>query len=152
MGLLEGINVNEGRGTQHPFKIFGTPWINADKIHKEFENLKLPGLIVRPKSFQPWSGIYRDENCHGLQLKISDASSFRPVRTGIELIQLIASLYPEYCEERSYKTRANPTGRRHLDKLTGVYNSFEKIKNKEMSNLQQDVSGWKKIISPHLLY
>jgi hypothetical protein len=74
------------------------------------------------------------------------------VRTGIELIQLIASLYPEYCEERSYKTRANPTGSRHLDKLTGVYNSFEKIKNNEMTDLQQDVSGWKKIIRPYLLY
>jgi uncharacterized protein YbbC (DUF1343 family) len=152
MGLLEGINVNEGRGTEHPFKIFGAPWINADKIQKEFENLNLPGLIVRPHSYQPWSGTYRDENCYGLQLKISDASSFRPVRAGIELIQLIASLYPEYCKERSYKTRANPTGNKHLDKLTGVYNSFEKIKNKEMTGLRQDVSGWKKVISPYLLY
>jgi uncharacterized protein YbbC (DUF1343 family) len=126
MGLLEGINVNEGRGTEHPFKIFGTPWINADKIRKEFENLKLPGVMVRPHAYRPWSATYRDENCYGLQLKISDASSFRPVRTGIELIQLIASLYPEYCKERSYKTRANPTGNSHLDKLTGVYNFLKR--------------------------
>ena len=31
MGLLEGINVNEGRGTEYPFKILGAPWINADR-------------------------------------------------------------------------------------------------------------------------
>jgi hypothetical protein len=36
--------------------------------------------------------------------------------------------------------------------LTGVDNSFEKIRNKEMSEFSQDVSEWKKIISPYLLY
>src|SRR6187402_939289 len=32
MGLLEGINVNEGRGTAHPFTQFGAPWINAEEL------------------------------------------------------------------------------------------------------------------------
>ena len=122
------------------------------QIHEAFENLNLPGVIADPYSYEPGSGIYCNEKCHGLQLKIADISSFRPVRTGLELINLIASLYPGYCKERSYKTRANPTGERHLDKLTGIYHSFEKIKNKELTDLRQDVSGWKEIIRPYLLY
>ena len=152
MGLHEGINVNEGRGTSSPFKTFGAPWINAGQMHKEFEKLKLPGITGRPYSYEPGDGLYHNEKCYGLELKISDASSFRPVRTGLELIKLIASLYPAHCEERLYKTRANPAGERHLDKLTGVDNSFEKIRNKEMSEFSQDVSEWKKIISLYLLY
>jgi uncharacterized protein YbbC (DUF1343 family) len=152
MGLLEGINVNEGRGTDHPFKIFGAPWINADQIHEEFENLKLPGIITHPYSYEPRFGISCNEKCHGLQLKVTDISSFRPARTGIELVNLIASLYPGNCKERLYKTRANPTGERHLDKLTGIYTSFEKIKNKELIDFRWDMAAWKEIINPYLLY
>jgi uncharacterized protein YbbC (DUF1343 family) len=152
MGLLEGINVNEGRGTDHPFKIFGAPWINADQIHEEFENLKLPGVIAHPYSYEPGLSIYGNEQCHGLQLKVTDISSFRPVRIGLELVNLIASLYPGNCKERLYKTRANPTGERHLDKLTGISTSFEKIKNKELIDFRQDMSAWKEVINPYLLY
>jgi len=151
-GLLEGINVNEGRGTSYPFKTVGSPWINADQIREEFESRKLPGIIGQPYSYQPMSGLYSNEKCYGLRFYISDISSFRPVRTGLELINLITSLFPDHCREREYKTRANPTGERHLDKLTGVDNSFEKIRNKEMSEFSQDVSEWKKIISLYLLY
>jgi uncharacterized protein YbbC (DUF1343 family) len=81
-----------------------------------------------------------------------DAPSFHPVRMGLALIKLIASLYPEYCKERLYDTRANPIGTRHLDKLTGVSNSFEKITNTEMTDLYHDMTRWKKSIRPYVLY
>ena len=32
MGLLEGINVNEGRGTNQPFNCCGAPWINENDL------------------------------------------------------------------------------------------------------------------------
>jgi len=152
MGLMEGINVNEGRGTNGPFKILGAPWVNPDQMHDAFKGLKLPGVKARPYSYEPAAGLYSHEKCHGLQLNITDASSFRPVRMGLKLINIIALLYPGHCKERFYKTRANPTGARHLDKLTGVYDSFEKIKNDQMADLHQDVSNWKEMINPYLLY
>ena len=152
MGLLEGINVNEGRGTNDPFKIFGAPWIDANQIHHAFDNLKLPGVITHPLSYEPVSGLYSNEKCHGLRVEISDPFSFRPVRMGLELIKLISSLYPEHCKERYYKTRANPTGEKHLDKLTGVSNSFERLKRLELIDPALDASGWEEIIKPYLLY
>jgi len=152
MGLLEGINVNEGRGTSDPFKTVGSPWINADQISEEFESRRLPGIISQPYSYQPMSGLYSNEKCYGLRFYISDISSFRPVRTGLELIKLITSLFPDHCQEREYKTRANPTGERHLDKLTGIYHSFEKVKNIDMTGLTQDIPAWKDVIHPSLLY
>jgi uncharacterized protein YbbC (DUF1343 family) len=152
MGLLEGINVNEGRGTNDPFKILGAPWIDADQLHEEFEKLTLPGITTHPCSYEPGSGLYHKEKCYGFQLEITDRSSFRPVRTGLALIKLIASLYPGRCKERLYKTRANPTGDRHLDKLTGIYDSFERIKNLGMTDPNRDASEWNKLIGPYLLY
>jgi len=152
MGLLEGINVNEGRGTNDPFKIFGAPWINADQLHEAFENLKLPGIVTHAYSYEPRLGLYYNEKCYGLHLDVSDSSSFRPVRTGLELIKLIASLYPERCKERFYKTGVNPTGEQHLDRLTGLYNSFERIRSQEVTGPGLNAAEWKEIILPYSLY
>jgi len=152
MGFLEGINVNEGRSTELPFKIFGAPWINASQIQKAFESLQLPGIISQPHSYKPSLGIYIDEYCQGLQLAVTNVLTFRPVQTGLNLTQLIASLYPEYCRERLYKTRANTSGEKHLDKLTGVYNSFEKIKHGEMPDQGLIKTEWKETMQPYLFY
>ena len=152
LGLLEGMNVNEGRGIQSPFKIFGAPWIDAPRFQKAFQDLHSPGITAQSYSFLPTSGLYENENCHGLKLTITDPFQFRPVYTGLQLIYLIQSLYSDSCKERCYKTRANPTGEKHLDKLTGVADSFKKI-NDWKTFLSPDIgSSWKETINPYLLY
>jgi uncharacterized protein YbbC (DUF1343 family) len=110
-----------------------------------FDNLKLPAVITHRCSYKPGFG-YINEKCYGLQLEISDSSSFRPVRTGLELIKLIASLYPDPGKERFYKTIASPTGEKHLDKLTGVCNSFERIRSQEMIGLGLNVANGRKLL------
>lgn len=152
LGLMEGINVNEGRGTPFPFKIFGAPWINTSQLQKTFQSLRMPGINCQSFVYTPTGGLYADESCNGLQLAITDASAFRPVQTGLKLIQLITSLYPDHCKERLYSTRANKTGKGHLDKLTGVYHSFKKIKNGVLPETELADSIWKEIIQPFLLY
>lgn len=151
-GLLEGINVNEGRGTETPFKIFGAPWIHAGDLQEKFNSLSIPGVSSRPVSYTPQAGLYENEICNGLQLSISDAELFHPVNTGINLIKLISSLYPDHCTERLYKTNVNPTGKSHPDKLTGVYGSFEKLKIGDLSGFDLNNAHWKKVIQPYLLY
>ena len=151
-GLLEGINVNEGRGTTSPFKVFGAPWINASQIHDAFEDLHLPGIKTKPYSYTPTSGLYQSAMCHGLELTVSDPFVFRPVQAGLKLIQLITSIYPGYCTERLYKTIANPTGRNHLDKLTGVFQSFSKIKSDQLEGSSPVVSRWEYVMKPFLFY
>jgi uncharacterized protein YbbC (DUF1343 family) len=152
MGLIEGINVNEGRGTEFPFKIFGAPWINASLMHDAFQNLQLPGIKAEVCSSKPAYGIFADQWCFGLQLTITSEAEFRPVNTGLQLIELIAGLHNDLCTERRYKTIANPSGDKHLDKLTGVAGAFEKIKNKQMPNPSNFRLTWKKLIQAYLLY
>jgi len=157
MGLLEGINVNEGRGTASPFKQFGAPWIDAQQLHMAFTGLRLPGIKSEPVSYIPEGGYYSGEICHGLQFSLIDKYTFQPVKTGFSLLQLLKNLYPATCEERHYHTVANPLGSGHLDKLTGTYRSFEKINTADLllaSGGETDPvwMSWKKVIGPYLLY
>jgi uncharacterized protein YbbC (DUF1343 family) len=151
-GLLEGINVNEGRGTRFPFKVFGAPWIHPLQMHDAFEDLHLPGVTSKVVSYTPTFGLYESQLCHGLELAVSDPMIFRPVQTGLRLIQVIASLYWGQCKERLYKTVANPTGRSHLDRLTGVFHSLQTIKNKNFDYSNLVATDWQKAIKPFLLY
>lgn len=152
MGLLEGINVNEGRGTSTPFKILGAPWINASDLQKKFLSLSIPGISSRPVTYKPLSGMYMNEPCHGLQLSVTDAGSFRPVNTVFQLICMLLFLYPGLCAERFYKTNVNPSGKNHLDKLTGLYQSFHKLKSGQITEADYNNTRWKEIIQPYLLY
>jgi uncharacterized protein YbbC (DUF1343 family) len=152
IGLMEGINVNEGRGTPFPFKIIGAPWIDSDQLQNAVHLIRMPGLLSTATSYVPTSGIYAGECCNGLKLAVTDHSVYRPVATGLELVKLINFLYPDDCRERLYKSRANPGGERHLDKLTGVYRSFEHIKMNKLSSFTLDTEGWEKTIKGYLLY
>jgi uncharacterized protein YbbC (DUF1343 family) len=152
MGLLEGINMNEGRGTDTPFKIMGAPWIDAEQLNTAFSNLQLPGIKSVHINYTPAWGMYANEHCNGLQFSITDSNSFRPVKTGLHLLNLIASLYPLHCKERLYPTVANPSGGGHLDKLTGVHHAFEKIMNGEFLSSKLNPATWKEVIQPYLLY
>ena len=150
MGLLEGINVNEGRGTEYSFKIFGAPWIEASLMYEAFVQSKPGGIVIKEISYVPETGIYSGETCYGLKIAVTDAHSFKPVSTSFQLLHLITRLFPDNCEERLYPTVANPSGSGHLDKLTGIPHSFGKIKTGSIPTT--NVSDWKEQIQPFLLY
>ena len=150
MGLLEGINVNEGRGTDYPFKICGAPWIDASLLYEAFVQSNPGGITIKEISYVPETGTYSGETCHGLKIAVTDTHSFKPVETGLLLVQLINRLFPDQCKQRLYPTVANPSGSGHLDKLTGIPHSFEKIKTGSIPST--DVSDWKEQIQPFLLY
>lgn len=150
-GLFEGINVNEGRGSRSPFTIFGAPWINASLLLKKITTLNLPGVQFSEIQYTPSANLYAGELCFGLSLLITNENIFLPVQTGITIIQNLFSLFPDQCLERLYKTIANPSGEKHLDKLLGIQNSFLSLKegNKILTDLKED---WKEKITPFLIY
>ena len=151
MGLLEGVNVNEGRGTDKPFMQFGAPWINAEELQIELKNKNVTGIDLKPCSYIPADSLYKNETCYGLELNLTDANKLRPVAFGIDLISVLLKLYPQWVEERAYITNANPSGGGHLDKLLGIKNVFEILKDGK--TIQTDFSKtWLSEISSFLLY
>jgi uncharacterized protein YbbC (DUF1343 family) len=151
MGLLEGINVNEGRGTALPFEIFGAPWIDAIQLQQSFLASHQPGITSTPTTYIPTAGLYAGESCNGLYLSVTDEAIFKPVQTGIALLSILFKLYPASVKERLYCTMANPSGTGHLDKLLGVPNAISKII--EGQPIKTAVAAeWADIMQDYLLY
>lgn len=149
-GLWEGILVNEGRGTDHPFSQIGAPWINGNELCEALQSL-LQHVRAEPVQYVPSSGVYAEETCCGVKLNITEPSEFKAVSSGIEIIKTLFKLYPDSVEERLYTTHANPAGARHLDKLLGYPNAFEKLKYNEMPEIKI-AANWERKIKQHLLY
>ena len=151
MGLLEGINVNEGRGTGKPFMQFGAPWINAEELQLALKNKNITGIELKTCSYTPADSLYKNETCYGLELSLTDANKFRPVAFGIDLISVLFRSYPHQLKERAYVTNANPSGGGHLDKLLGKKNAFELFRSN--ASIEPGVSKhWPEEIAPYLLY
>ena len=151
MGLLEGININEGRGTDTPFEIFGAPWMNAALLQKAFIETPQPGISSSPISYKPIAGLYAGEICYGLKFTVTNEDNFRPVQMGIALIKTILHCFPVATKERLYQTVANPSGKGHLDKLLGIPGAFTTIKNGGL--IQTHVANeWKEMMKDYLLY
>jgi uncharacterized protein YbbC (DUF1343 family) len=93
--LLEGTNISEGRGTTRPFEIFGAPFVNAEKLCRELNDLKLPGVFFRENYFQPTFHKFAGELCGGAQLHVLDRDVFHAFQTGVEIIRSIRKLYPD---------------------------------------------------------
>ena len=95
MCLLEGTNISEGRGTTRPFEIFGAPFIGTERLCRELNDLKLPGVFFRETYFQPTFHKFAGELCGGAQLHVVDREIFRPFLTGVEIIKRIRKIYSE---------------------------------------------------------
>lgn len=84
--LIEGTNLSEGRGTTRPFEICGGPGIDAGHVARQLNEARLPGVIFRPVNFRPTFQKQAGQDCGGVQLHVTDRSSFRPVRTGLAVL------------------------------------------------------------------
>jgi len=92
--LLEGTNLSEGRGTTVPFFILGAPWINAKRLSRELNKLKLLGVFFRLVYFRPYYSKYSGEVCGGVYIHILDREKFRPFTTIVYALKKIKEIYP----------------------------------------------------------
>ncbi|MBF8295759.1 MAG: hypothetical protein HW389_2304 [Bacteroidetes bacterium] len=115
--LIEGTNVSEGRGTEHPFEQIGAPWIKAKELASKLRSFHLPGVNFKATTFTPRStrvattdSKFEGEHCEGIFLTVTESARFRPVRTGISILCSLQELYPA---DFSMKPR-------RLDELVGT--------------------------------
>jgi uncharacterized protein YbbC (DUF1343 family) len=92
--LFEGTLLSEGRGTTRPFELVGAPWIDADRCAAAMNALDLPGVSFRPASFEPTFQKHAQQPCGGCQIHVIDRDAFRPVMTGVALIDMFRRLDP----------------------------------------------------------
>ena len=115
--LIEGTNVSEGRGTVHPFKYIGAPWIDSHSLFNEMQRVPHPGISFRERSFIPLTSKHANKLCRGLEFFVENRETMRPIELALDLISTIKRLYPEEFEWDTSSHRAS--GRYHFDLLMG---------------------------------
>lgn len=93
--IFEGTNISEGRGTTQPFELFGAPFIDSQRLLSKVEK-RITGAVLRPVHFQPTSGKWKDETCHGFQLHVISREQFKPYQTSLILLQEIIKTYGDF--------------------------------------------------------
>jgi len=101
-GLLGGIILNQGLGTQEPFLLFGAPWMDTARVIERLPPQCLAGIALESLTFTPRSlpgkildPPYKDRLCYGARVHMKERGRFRPVLFALELIRVITELYPE---------------------------------------------------------
>ncbi len=102
IGLLETTNLSVGRGTDTPFEIIGAPWLDGQKLASYLNARRISGVRFIPVRFSPSSSVYKNEECGGINLVITNRAQFRSVLTGLEIAVALHSLFPADWKVDSY--------------------------------------------------
>ena len=154
--LIEGTNLSEGRGTDRPFEQVGAPWLRADDVAREMHALGLPGVRVDTVRLvvQADARKYGGQTVPGLRLVVTDAGSFRPVRTALHLIDVTRRLHPSDFAWRGANQR-EPT-LLTIDRLAGTDRARKAIEGGTLEELlrrnERDVAAFAALREPFLLY
>jgi beta-N-acetylhexosaminidase len=93
--FFEGTNLSEGRGTPLPFEQIGAPWLDGHSFAAALNALVLPGVRFRPTMFKPIESKHAGAVCHGVQVHITDRSSFQPFLTMLHMMDILLRTYPD---------------------------------------------------------
>jgi uncharacterized protein YbbC (DUF1343 family) len=102
IGLLETTNVSVGRGTDTPFELVGAPWIDGRQFANYLNARGIKGVRFVPVRFKPNASVFKDQECGGINILITDRNTFRSVRTGVEIAAALRSLYPKDWDVEKY--------------------------------------------------
>jgi uncharacterized protein YbbC (DUF1343 family) len=91
---IEGTNASEGRGTTRPFEVVGAPWIRAEAFAAALNKRGLPGVYFRSMVFEPTFQKHARTPCGGCQIHVLDRHVFKPVLTGMAIIDEMRAADP----------------------------------------------------------
>lgn len=121
MCLLEGTNLNEGRGTEAPFLQFGAPFFD-ERLAKALEGT--PGIALERVTFTPHpiegkvkNPRFDGELCHGLRIRVTDARSLRSVAFALRMLEHVRAYYPDALEVNAARLARTVGNRALVDDL-----------------------------------
>jgi uncharacterized protein YbbC (DUF1343 family) len=117
--MLEGTDLSEGRGTTHPFEIFGAPWIDGYVLAQKLNDLHLPGVKFREIWFTPTFSKFQNKLCGGCQIHVTDRNAYRAIATSLNILAMIKQLYGdklEFHDKYFDRVLGNSTVREELER------------------------------------
>lgn len=97
LGELDLVNI--GIGYTLPFKVVGATWINAKQFASKLNEQHLPDVHFSPFHYRPFYGSYKGKDCHGVLIKITNFTHYRPISVQCLIIGILNSLYPSRVKE-----------------------------------------------------
>jgi len=145
--LFEGTNVSEGRGTTRPFELVGAPWVDPETFAAGMNGRGLPGVYFRPAIFEPTFHKHAHTTCGGCQIHVTDRATFRPVETGVALVEAFRLAGPE-----SFAWRPPPYEYEHtIAPIDILYGSSELRLGLEAGRSAAELAaGWPTRLEPFL--
>jgi uncharacterized protein YbbC (DUF1343 family) len=154
--LFEGTMLSEARGTTRPFELLGAPWINAERFAATMNALGLPGIYCRPAVFEPTFQKHAKQPCGGCQVHVLDRQVFRPVLTGVALIDAFRRANPE-----KFAWRQPPYEYEHDKMPFDILSGSDELRRQVESEMpiaeiaeswRDDEKTFEALRRPHLLY
>jgi uncharacterized protein YbbC (DUF1343 family) len=94
-GMFEGTNLSEGRGTTRPFELVGAPYVDY-RWAETLAAREIPGVGFREAYFTPTFSKHLNKVCGGVQVHITDAAAFDPLRVAVEMLVAAKAIYPDF--------------------------------------------------------
>jgi uncharacterized protein YbbC (DUF1343 family) len=104
--LYPGVGLHEaalsvGRGTDRPFEMIGAPYINDVLLAAELNRAGLSGVRFVPVRFTPTCSTFKEKECGGAAILVTDRDKLRPVDVGMVIALILCRLYPnDYALEK----------------------------------------------------
>ncbi len=152
--LIEGANLSEGRGTTRPFEYIGAPWIDAESLADQLNDLSLAGVRFRPVYFVPTFSKHQGELCAGVHIYVTKRETCQPVSAMLHVLQTLKRRYPDnFAWRQAWSEGARPPIdllwgsdrlRRHMDADEPVESLIQ--------SWQPDLREFERLRADYLLY
>jgi len=80
------------RGGILPFQVLGATWMNGRDVVASLAEKELPGVTFFPHAYIP-TGRRMEEILVGVRFVVTDPGAFRPVTTGITILETLQQIY-----------------------------------------------------------
>ncbi len=155
--FVEATEASEGRGTKRPFITIGAPWgahLAAEMNRRGLPGVRFDKVVFTPESIPGMSTNPKllGQRLEGLVYQIRDRRAFRPVETGIHLLDALVTAYGEH------GTGEEPLVReRSLLRLAGTRRLAEMLERRQapediIAGWQREVEAFRQRREPYLLY
>jgi uncharacterized protein YbbC (DUF1343 family) len=104
VGLLEFTNLSVGRGTDTPFEVVGTPWIEPVGLAEVLNGLRLAGIRFEPIWFTPAASVHAKVACGGVRLVVVDREAVRPVTVALALARALHARHRDQFRPEAIQT------------------------------------------------
>lgn len=129
--------VNIGVGYTLPFKVIGAPWIRADKLASELNAQKLPGVVFFPLFYRPFYGLYKEEECQGVKIMVTNHKLYRPLAVQYMILGILKTLYPQ--QMKTLLAKASKSKKEMFCKASGNGNCLTLL-------MEEKYIAWKLIL------